>query len=37
MPMLYEATSPRNDNAIWALTYGEPSIIGRERHQVASI
>lgn len=25
MPMLYEATSPRNDNAIWALTYGEPS------------
>ena len=25
MPMLYEATSPRNDNAIWVLTYGEPS------------
>ena len=25
MPMLYEATSPRGDNGIWVLTYGQPS------------
>ena len=25
MPMLYEATSPRDDHGVWALTYGQPN------------